>query len=88
MDPSQVLDWTREALRVALLLGGPPLLAALVISLVVGMGQTVTQLHDPAVGLIPRLVGVVLVIMLVLPWLLGVWVSYAAEVFGSVPDWI
>ena len=88
MDASQVLEWTREALRLALLLGAPALVAALVISVVVGMVQTVTQMHEPVVGLVPRLVGVALVVLLVLPWMLSMWVGYATELIGSVPDFL
>ena len=50
MEMAQVVDWSREALRMALVLGGPPLLAALVVGLVVGICQTLTQLHEPVVA--------------------------------------
>ena len=86
MDMGQVVDWSREALRMALLLGGPPLLAALVVGLLVGLGQTLTQMHEPVVGQIPRLVVVLLVVLVVLPWLLGCWVGYTTELIGSLPD--
>jgi flagellar biosynthesis protein FliQ len=86
MEMSQVIDWTREAVRMALLLGGPLLAAALVVALVVGIGQTLTQLHEPVVGLVPRLVAVLLVALAILPWLFGRWVAFAVEVIGSFPD--
>jgi flagellar biosynthesis protein FliQ len=86
MDSTQVIEWSREALRMALLLGGPALLAALVIGIVVGIGQTLTQMQEPVVGLIPRLVGVMLVVLIVLPWMLGAWVGYATELIGSIPS--
>ena len=59
MELAQVIDWSREALRMALVLGGPPLGVALVVGLVVGIAQTLTQLHEPVVGLVPRLIAVV-----------------------------
>ena len=58
MDMTQVIDWSREALRMALLLGGPLLAAALLVGLLINVGQTLTQLHEPVVGLVPRLVAV------------------------------
>jgi flagellar biosynthesis protein FliQ len=82
---SQVIDWSREAIRLALLLGGPLLAVALVAGLVVGIAQTLTQLHEPVVGLVPRLVAVVLVMLLILPWLLGRWVMFATHLFESIP---
>ena len=81
-----VLDWSREAVRMALLLGGPLLAVALVVGVVVGIGQTLTQMHDPVVGLVPRLVAVLLAALVALPWLLGRWVAYAAELIASIPE--
>jgi flagellar biosynthesis protein FliQ len=86
MEMAHAIDCSREALRMILLLGGPLLAAALVIGLLVNVGQTLTQLHEPVVGLIPRLVGVALVLLLILPWLLSRWVSFAVELFRSIPD--
>jgi flagellar biosynthesis protein FliQ len=86
MELAQVVDWTREALRMALLLGGPPLLAALVVGLLVGMGQTLTQLHEPVVAFVPRLLAVVFVVLALLPWLLGRWITFAAALIASIPE--
>ena len=82
----QVIDWSREALRMALLLGGPLLAVALVVGLVVGVGQTLTQMNEPVVGQVPRLVAVVAAGLIALPWLIGRWVAYAVELIGSIPD--
>jgi flagellar biosynthetic protein FliQ len=86
MELSQVVDWSREALRMALVLGGPLLVAALLVGLVVGIGQTLTQLHEPVVALVPRLLAVVLVVLALLPWLIGRWVMFAAALIESIPE--
>jgi flagellar biosynthesis protein FliQ len=86
MDVTHAIDWSREALRMALLLGGPLLAAALLVGLLINVGQTLTQLHEPVVGLIPRLVAVALVLLLTLPWLLARWVSFAIDLIGSIPE--
>jgi flagellar biosynthetic protein FliQ len=86
MELAQVIDWSREALRMALLLGGPPLVAALVVGLLVGIGQTLTQMHEPVVALVPRLVAVLLVVLALLPWLLGRWITFAVALIESIPE--
>jgi flagellar biosynthetic protein FliQ len=88
MDMSNVIDWSRGALRMALLLAGPPLLAALLIGLVIGIIQTMTQMHEQVVAQVPRLVAVLLVVLIVLPWLVVQWVAYAVEMIGSIPELI
>ena len=88
MQTSQVIDWSRGALRMALLLGGPPLAAALLVGLVIGVLQTMTQMHEQVVAQVPRLVAVVVVVLVVLPWLVSRWVAYAVELIGSIPELI
>ena len=86
MDASHAIDWSREALRMALVLGGPLLAVALLVGLIISVGQTMTQLHEPVVGLIPRLVVVTLVLLAILPWMINRWVSYAVNLIGSIPS--
>ncbi len=86
MDMAHVVDWSREAVRMALVLGGPLLLAALAVGIVIGIGQTLTQMHDPVVGQVPRMVAVMLVVLIALPWLMGSWIGYASELIASIPD--
>ena len=86
MNSSQVIDCSREAIRMALLLGGPLLAVALVVGLFVGVIQTLTQMHEPVVAMVPRLVAVLIAGLLALPWLIGRWVAFAIELIGSIPE--
>ena len=85
MDMVMIIDGSREAVRMALILGAPPLMAALLVGILIGVGQTVTQMHEPVVGQVPRLAAVTVVVLAVLPWLLSCWVDYAVDVIGSIP---
>jgi flagellar biosynthetic protein FliQ len=85
-DASLVIDWSREAVRMALLLGGPLLVVALVVGLTMGIVQTLTQMNEPAVGQVARLAGVLVAVLVALPWLLGRWVAYAVALIGSIPE--
>jgi flagellar biosynthesis protein FliQ len=86
MDMTNMIDWSRAALQMSLLLGGPLLAAAFAVGLLINVGQTLTQLHEPVVGLIPRLVAVALVLFGILPWLAGRWVLFATDLIGSIPE--
>jgi len=57
-----------------------------VVGLVVGVGQTLTQMTEPAVGQVARLVAVIAAALIALPWLIGRWVAYAVDLIGSIPD--
>jgi flagellar biosynthesis protein FliQ len=67
LDPT-ILAAGREALLVALAVSGPPLAAALLVGLVAGTLQAVTQIQDHALGAVPRLVAVLAVVGLAAPW--------------------
>lgn len=88
MDMTHAVDWSRQALWTALVLGGPLLIAAFLVGLLVNVGQTLTQLHEPVVGMIPRLAAVALVLLLILPWMLSRWVTFAVDLIRSIPDFL
>jgi flagellar biosynthesis protein FliQ len=88
VETSQVIDWSREAIRLSLQMGGPLLAVALVVGLVIGVGQTLTQLHEPVIGQVPRMVVVVLATLALLPWLISQWVSFTGPLIESIPTLI
>jgi flagellar biosynthetic protein FliQ len=85
MDTGLVIEWSREALRAALLLGAPALVAALAVALIVGMFQTVTQMQDPVVSLVPRLLAALVVCLALMPWLLDTWLAFTVDLISTLP---
>ncbi len=67
MDPA-ILSAGREAVLVALAISAPPLAAALLVGLLSGALQAATQVQDHALGAVPRLVAVLVVVGLAAPW--------------------
>ncbi len=59
---------------------------ALIVGLLTSALQTVTQLHDQTLSFVPRLVIVVLVAMITLPWGLEMLVDYYTELFHGIPS--
>jgi len=80
-----VLRMLREGLLLVLLVSGPPLLASLVVGLVVGALQSATQIQDPSVAFVPKVV-VVAAVLLVSGPLLGVHVvRFAQTLLALIP---
>ena len=78
MDPALV-HLAREALVVALLVSAPPLVAALAVGALTGVLQAATQVQEPTIGVVPRLVAVLLALAVAAPWIGGRVVRLAAE---------
>jgi flagellar biosynthetic protein FliQ len=75
-----------DALYLALRLSLPALAVAFLVALSVGFLQSLTQLREPALNAIPRLLGVGLVLALSA----GLWASeltsFAARVYRALPE--
>ena len=78
MDPA-LLHVAREALVVALLVSAPPLAAALAVGTVTGVLQAATQVQEPTLGVVPRLVAVLLALAVSAPWIGARVARFASE---------
>ena len=88
MDQTQVVNLASQAMTVALKIGGPMLLAGLVIGLVVSIFQTVTSIQEATLTFIPKIIGLGLIIVILGPWMLQQIVSYTADLFNSIPTMV
>lgn len=77
-----LLHLSREALGLALLLSAPPLGAALLVGLVTGLLQAVTQVQEQALGAVPRIAAVFAALLLAGPWMGGLLARFAGEVLA------
>jgi flagellar biosynthetic protein FliQ len=86
MSADHAIELARQALLLAVLLAAPVLVAALITGLLTSALQTVTQLQDQTLGFVPRLIVVLLVAMITLPWGLEMLVDYSTELFRGIPS--
>ena len=61
-------------------------LAALLIGLVVSIFQAATQINEQTLSFIPKLVGMLLILLLAGPWMLQIMVDYVRRLFESIPQ--
>ena len=66
---SQLLAMGREALLLVLIVSAPPLVAALLVGLLGGVLQAATQIQDPSLGAVPRLLAVLVTLACTGPWI-------------------
>jgi flagellar biosynthetic protein FliQ len=76
----------RNALMLALMLGGPLLLVALAVGVAVSVFQAVTQIQEQTVGFVLKLAAVGLVFLLTLSWMIQALVRYTLELFHTLPS--
>ena len=85
MNQDTVINLATQAMDLALKVAGPLLLAGLVIGVLVSIFQAVTQIQEQSLSLIPKIVGVAVVMVVLGPWMLGQVVAYTAALFNEIP---
>lgn len=86
MTPQDAVDLAQQAVLLVLLVCTPVLAAGLLIGLLVGLLQAVTQIQEQTVAFVPKLVAMMVVLVLTLPWVLVRLIEYTQEVIRSIPE--
>ena len=85
MDPQVVIDIGREAIWNMLIISSPILVAGMVVGLLIGLLQALTQIQEQTVAFVPKLVAMVLILSLTLPWLITRMMQYSSELIAGIP---
>ncbi|PWC22148.1 flagellar biosynthetic protein FliQ [Brenneria roseae subsp. roseae] len=88
MTPESVMALGYEAMKIALLLAAPLLLAALFSGLVVSLLQAATQINEMTLSFIPKILSVFVTILIAGPWMLSVILDYMRTLFSNLPTLI
>lgn len=86
MDAQDVIDLGRQAIMVALLISAPVLIVGTLVGLLIGLLQALTQVQDQTVSFVPKIVAMVLILSLCLPWLIQQMVEYSDTLYRNVPN--
>ncbi|HWR77126.1 MAG TPA: flagellar biosynthesis protein FliQ [Thiobacillus sp.] len=85
MTPESVMTIGRTALEMAILVASPVLLVTLVVGLAVSVFQAATQINDPSLSFIPKVLAVLITFALAGPWMLTVMTDYMRRVLTGLP---
>lgn len=86
MTYATVLTLGREALTVAILTCAPALLLGMLTGLLISIFQAVTQIQEPTLAFIPKILVVGLAIMLFGPYMLAMLTDFLSRVFLNLPQ--
>ena len=77
-----------ETFKIALMLALPGLLTGMFLGLAVSIFQATTQINEMTLSFIPKILGVVIVIVLTMPWMLNEMTDFATNIFNMIPTFI
>lgn len=88
MTPEFVVDFSRRAMEVTILVASPMLGIGLLIGLTVSIFQAVTSIQEMTLTFIPKIIGVMIAIIIFLPWMMQVLLAFTSGILINFPSYI
>ncbi len=86
MSAEMVVMLGREAIVAMLTASAPMLIAGLVVGLLISILQAITQINEMTLTFIPKIVAVALALLIFLPWIINLLVSFTVRFYGMIPS--
>ncbi|OQX86242.1 MAG: flagellar biosynthetic protein FliQ [Candidatus Latescibacteria bacterium 4484_7] len=84
MTPQMVIDIGRHTLYITLLIASPMLIFGLLVGVVIGIIQAVTQINEMTLVFIPKILAVSIAVIIFMPWMLRLIISFATKIFQQI----
>lgn len=88
MSEGLLIQLGRDALLVVLLVAAPMLGLGLLVGIIVSIFQATTQIQEPTLAFIPKIVAVFVGIAIFGPWMMHVLTGFTLQLFSQMPYWI
>lgn len=77
---------SKQALYLALILTGPPVLVAMLVGLVISLVQATTQVQEQTLTFVPKLVAITVTLAVTGPWILSQLIQFTTQLFEQFPQ--
>ena len=84
MEDAWVMDIARKSLETMLLVGGPLLLVALFVGLLVSVFQALTQINESTLTFIPKILAMGGALLILGPWMLRMLTSFTIQLYENL----
>jgi flagellar biosynthetic protein FliQ len=88
MTPEFAVELLKTTIFQAVTLAAPVLIAAMVIGLAVSLFQAVTTIHEQTLTFVPKALGLVALLVLLLPWMLRTVIQFTTVVIEKIPEMV
>jgi flagellar biosynthetic protein FliQ len=85
MTDQTVVDLGTRAIWVAMQVATPALLATLVVGVLVSVFQAATQINEPTLSFVPKIIMITIALVVTGPWILTIMVDFTHEIFAGIP---
>ncbi|MCQ2634436.1 flagellar biosynthesis protein FliQ [Helicobacter pylori] len=82
---SQLMKLAIETYKITLMISLPVLLAGLVVGLLVSIFQATTQINEMTLSFVPKILAVIGVLILTMPWMTNMLLDYTKTLIKLIP---
>jgi flagellar biosynthetic protein FliQ len=86
MNPEFATELLKSLMFTAVTLATPILLTALVIGLSISIFQSVTSIQEQTLTFVPKALGIVALLVILMPWMLRTLIEFATAVIQKMPQ--
>jgi flagellar biosynthetic protein FliQ len=86
MNPEFAIELLKTMIFQSLTIAAPFLITAMVVGLAISLFQAVTSIHEQTLTFVPKALGVVAVLLLLLPWIVRTLVEFTTAVIEKMPQ--
>lgn len=88
MNSQHILTAGQQALYMLLMVAAPIIIVVLIVGLIVSILQAATQVNEPTLSFVPKLIAALVALIIAGPWLLTTLVDYLQGILVSIPSMV
>jgi len=81
-----VMTLAQKAITMALILAGPVMLVSLLVGSLISLVQAATQINEPTLSFVPKMIGIIAVLVGSRSWMLQQSLVVTSELVKSLPN--
>jgi flagellar biosynthesis protein FliQ len=87
MTPEMVISLAKETVELTLLISLPMLAVGLIIGVSIGLLQSLTQIQEMTLVLVPKIIATLLTLLFILPWMMNKMTAYTEQLIINIPTY-
>jgi flagellar biosynthetic protein FliQ len=88
MIEERLITLSVDMFKLILLISMPTLLVSMFVGLLISIFQATTQINEMTLTFIPKILSIMVVMVVTMPWMLRQMIEYTERIFGMIPQFI
>ena len=88
MNAEFAVELLKTMIYQALTIAAPILITAMVIGLIISLFQAVTTIHEQTLAFVPKALGVIGILLLLMPWIVRSLIEFTTAVIQKMPQMV